>query len=150
MPGLLLHSPADIVRNLLVSLGLGTYPTDPPGTWPIYATVEPSLPDNCITVFDTGSTSSGRIHTSGEQQEHHGIQIRIRSTTHIVGYPRARALAIAIDENIYQEVVAIENTTYLVHCINRVGDVISLGKEVPTTKRNLYTINAMVSVRTVS
>ena len=145
MPGALTHSPADVVSRLLVDLGVGTDPADG-SAWPIFAAGEPSLPDNVITVFDTVGRQQGRTHFDGETQEHHGIQIRVRSSTHLVGFTKARAIAVVIDGQ-YQSQVVIGAISYVVHAITRSGDVNILGKEVPATKRNLFTINALVSLR---
>lgn len=148
MPGSLTHSPADIVRRLLIALGVGVDPPSSP--WPIYASGEPSLPDNVITVFGTTGRQHGRTATDGEMQEHHGIQVRIRAATYPVGYTKARTIATALD-TMYQDVITVPSTTnsYLIHAILRTSDVIELGKETPSSKREIFTVNALVSVRAV-
>lgn len=144
MPGTLLHSPADIVRRVLIAASLGT---DPPNTsWPIYAGSEPDSPDSVITIYDTTGVDSGRTAPDRERQEHHGIQVRIRAPNHRDGYVKSRAIAVGLD-TIYQSSVTIDGTTYLVHSITRTSDVIPLGKEAPSSKRRLFTINALVMVR---
>lgn len=148
MSGILLNSPADIVRNLLITLGLGANP--PSSSWPIYHKSEPDTPDNVITVFDTEGRNDGRMNPTLQRMYHHGIQIRVRSGTHNPGYIKANAIAIAIDENVYRETVTIAGVAYCVHCIIRTSDVIPLGKETPISKRDLFVINAILAVRKIT
>lgn len=146
MSGSLTHSPADIIRNLLVNLGLGTTPSAA-GSWPVYAEREPDAPDSVITVYNTAGRKDGRVQVGGEVQEHHGFQVRIRAANPVTGYTKAQAIAIALDETVYQDTVTISAATYLVHAVSRVGSVLALGKETPTSKRNLFTINAVAALR---
>lgn len=150
MPGLLLHSPADVVRQLLVDLGLGIDYADDRTDWALFASGEPDLPDNCITVYDTTGLDEGREMVSGERQEHHGLQIRVRSKTQAVGFAKARDISVALDEDVYQETVAVDGDSYLVWAVRRTGDPLFLGKDAPNSKRNLFTINATVSLRAVA
>lgn len=148
MPGTLLHSPADVIRRLLIDLGLGLdpSPTTAEVTWPVYATTEPSVPDNCITVYDTTGYDEGRTAPDSERQEHHGFQVRIRSATFATGYVKARAIATAMDAQ-YQDVMTLDGSRYLVHCITRIGDVLPIGKETPNSKRDIFTINCKAALR---
>lgn len=144
MPGTLSHSPADVLRKLLVSLSLGSYPANPSGSWPIYASGEPDEPDSAITVYDTTGVTNGRTAPDMEMHEYHGVQIRIRAAAHTAGYAKSRATAIALD-GIQDRTVSIGSTTYIVQVVNRTGDVLSLGKE--DGKRSVFTVNALVMVR---
>jgi hypothetical protein len=149
MSGALDHSPADVVRRLLIDMSLGTLPSSS-GSWPVFATMEPTTPDNAITVYDTTSTKDGRLQVSGQMQEHYGIQIRIRSANPVDGYVKASAIAVAVDETAYQNSVSISSSVYLVHALSRTGGVLALGKEVPDSKRNIFTINVLVDLRKTS
>ena len=146
MPATLLHSPAHIVQRLIVSLGLGTLPSAA-GSWPVYATAEPQDPDNVITVYDTAGQSDGRSMIDGELFEHNGIQVRVRATTHEVGWPKADAIQTGLALSVYDETVTIDGTAYLIHSINRIGQVIPIGKETPLSKRSVFTINALALIR---
>ena len=148
MPGTLTHSPADVMRWLLIDMGHGTDPaTEPLGLWPAYAGGEPATPDEVITVYDTAGVIDGFTMTDGEAQERHGIQIRVRSATHRRGYNKSRAIAVALDQDVYQETVTIDGTAYLVWTATRTTDVLAIGKESPTSKRSIFTLNALVSMR---
>lgn len=161
MAGLLQHSPADVVRRMLIDLSLGTDPdARPVGAWPVYASGEPGagkpvgtastaktgVPDSIITVYDTLGRQNGRIQFSGEIQEHHGFQVRVRAAGHSAGYAKARAIADGLDKSVYLRTVAIGASRYLVYAVTRTGDVLALGKE-PTSGRRIFTINALVTVR---
>lgn len=146
MSGSLTHSPAEIIRQLLIDLGVGTAS----GSWPVKFATEPDNPDNVITVYNAAGRSSGRVQNGGERQEHHGFQVRVRSTSESVGYVKARVIAVALDENVLLTTVTVDSSTYRIQSISRTGDVISLGKNHPTTNLNLFTINALASLRQTS
>jgi hypothetical protein len=155
MSGTLAHSPADVVRALLIDLGLGTAPADA-DAWPIYVGQEPDSPDKVITVYDTSGVLQGRFMIDGEIQENHGFQVRVRASNHYDGYEKARAIAVALDESVSLETVSVGDDvgtgdeTYTVYAISRKGGVISLGKDTPRTKLNLFTINAVASLRQIT
>jgi len=146
MSGALNHSPADIVRYLLIDLSQGTLPSDS-DSWPIHVAREPDTPDSVITVFDTSGRLDGRAQVSGEMLEHYGIQVRVRDTNPVEGFAKAQDIAIALDQTAYQDTITINSDTYLVHAVSRTGGILGLGKETPTSKRNLFTINAVVELR---
>ena len=145
MSGYLPDSPARVVRDLLIQLGLGTAAS----TWPVYVSSEPSSPDNCITVYDTSGLDHGREHIGGERQEHNGFQIRIRSATPDVGWTRTSLIATTLDTSTNLTTVVIGTHTYLVQSITRKNGPLAIGKEA-ITNRNLFTINAVISVRHTS
>ena len=152
MSGTLVHSPADVIRTLLIDLGLGTAPSDE-GTWPIYVGQEPDSPDSVITVYDTAGLLQGRTMPDGEMQEKHGFQVRVRDANHYQGYEKAREIAVALDESVSLDGVSVGDDAgtgkqaYIVYAVSRRGGVLSLGKDVQRTKLNLFTINAVVALR---
>ena len=146
MSGSLDHSPSQIIRQMLVDLSLGTLPSED-DDWPIFATNEPDTPDSVITVYDTLGKLDGRTQVDGKLQIHHGFQVRIRDANTRNGYSKANAIAIALDESTYQETVTISDSIYLVHSVSRTTDVLPIGKETPTSKRNIFTINATATLR---
>ena len=152
MSGSLNHSPAHIIRDLLVALGLGTDPDDNT-SWPIYVSQKPDTPDSMIVVRDTTSYMHGRTAIDGITQEHYGIAIDIRDANPKDDWVKSNALAVALDQTIDKNDVTIEDTdgtgssTYKVYTVSRVSGPFSHGKETPTSKRNLFTINAKVALR---
>lgn len=140
------HSPADIVRWLLISQGKGTDPEDGLA-WPIFTNNEHSTPDNCITTYDTSGILDGRIQSSGEMTEHFGFQIRVRSQSHNVGWRKINDLKTQIDQGIKLDTIVINSSSYLVESITRSGGILALGKESPTSQRLVFTLNAIVALR---
>ena len=151
MPGSLTHSPAVVVKHLLVALSQGTLPEND-GSWPVYATQEPTKPDSTITVYDTTGITGDRDTPTNERPENNGIQVRVKSPNYAAGYTKSSAIALAMD-GVTKNAVNIPDATgtgstdYTVWTVIRTSDVLSLGKESPTSRRDLFTINALVSLR---
>lgn len=149
MPGTLTHSPADVLRYLLITHGLGSLPTGVSNAdWSVFVDNEPDRPDNCLTIYNTVSKLNGRTHTDGEVQEIHGIQVRIRSQVSNEGYTRARQIAVELDTNVYLDNVTIDTVRYCVKSFSRSSDIYAFGKDSPTpTKRSIHTFNGYLVVR---
>lgn len=145
MSGLLLHSPAHIVSRVLINHGLASDPTPTIGTWPVIVGREIDKPDNAITIRNTTGRDSGFIQVSGELTEMEGILIKVRGSTEDVAHARARIIAVTLDQEVEGDHVSMGGTTYVVHSVDRVGGVISLGKE-QTSSRHAFTINFVVTV----
>jgi hypothetical protein len=149
MSGPLDHSPADIIRRLLIRLGHGTLPTDS-GNWPIYIAILPSKPDKLLVVTDTAGIQQGNFHI-GEAQESHGIQVTVRSTDHENGFQKAREIAVALDE-VTNTTIGLSGPTgtgttdYTIYSITKVSGPLPLGTETPESKRRLFTINSRVAL----
>ena len=146
MSGALAHSPADILRYLLIDLGHGTLPSDG-ALWPIYESQEPNLPDNVITTYNTTNVHQGRVMSDGEVQERYGIQIRVRATTELIAFVKSQAITISLDQDVYLKGVTINGSGYLVHAVSRISGPMSIGKETPDSKRDLFTINVTAAIR---
>ena len=142
------HSPADVVRWLLVSLGQATDPAA--GTaWPAYCANEPNAPDNVVTTYDTAGNLFGREHSGGEMQEHYGVQIRLRAATHAAGWAKINAITTALDESTYQETVTIGAAQYCVKSARRSSGVAALGNESAASKRRVFTVNMTVHLTVI-
>ena len=146
MSTLLTHSPADVIRWLLINNGQGSDP-DLGQAWPIYASSEPTGPDNCLTVYDLQGTEDGREHHGGEILEHPGWQVRVRAQDHRTGWTKLNAVRVWMSETACMEVVTIEGTADLVWAFTRIGNVIPLGTDVAKTKRHLFTLNGTVPIQ---
>lgn len=148
MPGALAHSQSEVIRKALVNLSLGTDANlSPLQAWPVYANGEPDTPDSAITVYDSAGRDGGREMINGERQEFHGFQVRVRAAARNTGYAKARAIAVAMDESVYQNSVVIGANTYLLHSIFRTSDVLDIGRERPTSERRIFTINGLAMIR---
>lgn len=144
MSGTLAHSPAEIIVDLLIGQSLGTQPSDK-GSWPIFQAIAPDNPDSIVTVTDTASIKQGRYQYNGETQEHFGVQIAVRSANYLTGWAKANAIKVAID-GITNTGVVIGSDGYIVYALSHNG-IISLGKNVTLSKRNLFTINPVCAIR---
>jgi len=146
MAGSLAHAPADIIRQLMVDLSLGTAPSAA-GTWPVYVGQEPNTPDKCLTVYGTSSVHQGRVMDNGEVQERVGFQVRIRAANYVDAETKASAIAISFDQSIERTSVTVGANVYRVNSISRTSGPIDIGKNVPATKRDIFTYNATASIK---
>lgn len=143
------HSPADVLRWALVDLAVLSAPNI--GDWPGFADYEPSTPDECVTLYDTQGNDDGRSMNDGALYSHHGIQVRIRSKTAPVGWDKAEQVRIALAQSIKLMPVSVDSEQYLIQAVTRIGQVLPIGRETPTTKgRFVFTINTTISLRKLS
>ena len=151
MTSQLAHTPADVIAQLLVDGGQGSDPLVLPlGDWPIYVESEPDSPDSVLTVYTTTGIDDGRTMPDGELQQHYGFQVRIRSRTAKEGYTKAAAIRAFLSEVVKDNRVSLDLSDYLVLCVSKIGQIMRLGKDTPTTKRSLYTLNATLPLRQLS
>jgi hypothetical protein len=148
MTSALTHSPADVVRWLLINLGLGTDPAAD-GLWPIHATNEPDWPDNMLTLYDTDPSIDGRIQQTGEITEHRGVQVQVRGVDHPTAWAKVEAVRATMDETVNKHLVIVESSAYIVYAITRRSGPLALGRE-SATNRFLFTINVAVALRQLS
>jgi hypothetical protein len=142
--GSLTKSPGFVVARLLVDLGLGSL-YNANLTWPVYVGVEPNVPDEVVTVFDTAGRMLGSLMT-GQQQEMHGVQVRVRARTQEAGYTKCRQIAVGLDA-VTLRTITIGGTTYLINNFNRTTDVIFLGQQKPESTRYIHVVNLLAHVR---
>ncbi len=144
----LLHGVANIIKAVFIAKGWGADPdVKPLGTWPVNADKEAGQPDNVLTVYATLGSDDGRSMIDGEKLRHPGLQVRVRSLVPKDGKAKAEYLRWALNEDAYNVTVALDSATYVLHCFARVGDVLSIGTEDAVSKRNLFTLNALASLR---
>jgi len=148
MPGALTHPASMVLRKAFVDLSVGSLPSAG-DNWPISVAQEINSPDSTITIYDTASVIHGRNMIDGVMDEHYGIQIRIRAADFTTGWAKVKAIQAAIDSTIQNTGVAISSNTYQVPAVTRKSGPISLGKE-PTSKRSLWTINAVMAIRQIT
>ncbi len=153
MSGLLVHSPAQVMRNVLITLDLATDPDDEdvdpndPDAWPAYAAgTEPDIPDNVITVFDTLGRLFPRDMISRQRLEYYGIQIRVRGIDQPTAYTKANAIAQSLDTNLYELTIPINLDTYCVQTFLRTTHPLFLGDERIVSKRQTYVVNGLVNL----
>jgi hypothetical protein len=135
-----IHSPAEVIRQLLIDFDLGTLPSTN-GEWPVYSTREPDRKDQMIVTLDQLGFTSGRSMTSGASFDHHGIQIIVRAKDHRTGYARASRIRETLLRSVIRRTVVVDEVPYVVPCINKVSEVLTLGVDAPTTGRSRFSIN---------
>jgi hypothetical protein len=144
MSGPLDHFPADIIRQLLIDLGVGSEVTA--ADWPAFSQREPDSPDNAITVFDTMGRDLGRTNPDMVRSERYGIQVRVRGGDIDATGIRARSVAMALD-SVVRHLVALDTTLYLVLSFVRSGPVLRLGIDAPSSGRWIFVVNGLASLR---
>lgn len=163
MPGLLFHSPARIVQQLLIDLGHATDPDDATGDdqsygdWPVFRGNPPDRPDNIIVVTDTVGPNFGDTQVDGEFQERGGFQLMVRSQAYEEGFRKLHAVAVHLSRLSCRH-VTIELTdelfvtgpppgithtelTYFVQSFKQTTNVLRLGTDTPQGKRLLFSVN---------
>ena len=150
MTGSLTHSPAYVIRQLLVDESLATIRTT---TWPAFVSSMPDgprVPDNAICLYNTTARGHGRALTDGEQQGHEGIQVLVRASNYDDGRTKTQAVKEKFDTGVYRQLVVVGSSTYHVQSVSCVGSIIDLGNESPESKRLLFSLNATVSLQQVA
>ncbi len=144
------HSPAYVIRCLLIQLGMATAPKDY-DIWPVFVSNEPDQPDNCIVVVDTAGALHGRHHFDGEVQEGYGIQILTRSVDY-TGEQTLRAIVEALDQQVANTAVQIMDdigtgtTDYIVYSMNRAGGILHPGRGPNNANRDMFTVNYIATI----
>lgn len=148
MSGSLSHAPSLIIAKLIQDLGLGTNPSAS-SAWPIYVDFSPDTPDQLIVVFTSSGELKGKDHVVGEEAEHYGFQISVRSTSFSPGNSKARGIAIEFDEEVKYKEVSLEGSTYIISSIKRKSSVLNPTRNIQGSRRNLFTFHATTSIREV-
>lgn len=155
-------SPAAVVRQLLVDMGLGSDYTSNTA-WPCFHDHEPDLKDNSasrgesVTVYGASGRGEGRLMLDGEPSGTDGVQFRVKGRTAARTYAKASAILDAISRrgsgnDAYLRDVAVTDDagtalgTFLVQCFVSIGSVIELGVDQPNSRRCLATLNAEVRI----
>lgn len=146
------HGVNRIIAQLLIDLGVGVaVPTDETellSDWTTFVGMEPTSPDNCLTVYSTQGVDGpremyGTLHTK------HGFQVRIRAATQEAGELKGHEVRRQLAENVNQRQVSVVDTlatvSYVLPCIARIGQLLDNGRE-PHTNRRIYTLNATASI----
>lgn len=159
MPSSLTDSQADVVRRLLIDRGHGTDPEDDPGDeWPVYAKKEPADPDERVTVFNTAGVGAGRQQPTGELAGHLGFSLRFVAASWAAGWAKANAVRADFstggDGGVRNATVVVENgvapaRVYAVQSVSRLSEIRDSGPE-PTSKRNVFVIDGLITVRQLS
>lgn len=150
-PLIAIHSPAEILRVLLIDMDLGFEPDlTNPVDWSVYANAEPSKPENVITVYDTTGVQQARV-MQGEFVEDYGIQIRFRGNDQGAIHPQARTVKVHLAEVLQSNrsvtvTTRVGTATYNVHALSKFGSLLNLGKDRSNSNLRLNTLNLMATI----
>lgn len=146
MPGPLQHSVGDVIRQLIVDQGWGVDYVDDDTDWATVDGAELDLPDNTITIYDTTGVDMSRVMVTGERQESHGFQVRVRSKDKRTGFAKARQIAVGLDV-VVMATTTVDLVAYRIWSVKRSGEPLYIGYDSSNTKRFLHTLNCVVSLR---
>jgi hypothetical protein len=77
--------------------------------------------------------------------EHYGTQIRVRSNGEN-GFTKAMNISQGLDKTVNRTSVEVGSAIYTVNAITRTSGVLSLGYEHGSSRRKLWTVNALMSL----
>src|SRR5262245_65143476 len=103
----------------------------PASPWPIFATNEPTDPEEAVTVRDTLGIQFARHMMDGFIYEDLGVQMRVRAGTHAAARAKAIDIADACDMTVYRQHVTVDNVGYCVHTVQRTVQTLLLGHAQP-------------------
>ena len=150
MSGALTHSPARVLRQLLIDQGLGVAYSSATTAWAIRVNEGlKDVPDNAIFLQDTVGNKFAKRMDDGEVQENPGVQVIVRAggaTAEQTGNDKARTIMTTLDP-LKLQTVTIDSSTYTVHNISRSGGVNALGTEEGKSMRYLFSLNLTVALR---
>lgn len=112
----------------------------------MYVNGEVVSPDSILVVSDTTGVLDKRNHVTGDKDEHHGVQIKVRAPTPVIGYPKASEIAQVLDRECTYLSVTIGSDNYCIHSVTRTSPIMYLGEEQGMSKRVGYTINVLMSI----
>ena len=151
MSGILSHSPAKVIRQLLIDAGIlfaVTSGTADNVDWTAFVNNHPDAPDNSVALYNTAAVTHGRTQVDGVTQKHYGIQTRVRAQDANTGYTKAREIYDAY-EAVLRTAVEVDSVIYMVQAINCSGDILDIGFD-GSSKRRLFTINVRTDIRILS
>jgi hypothetical protein len=139
--------PAAILKQYLVDAGAGVDPTSSSDDWPIYVSTMPDDPmvkDKALAIFDTTGIHLARWLTNGQVYIKYGFQIQLRSDTYVNGFDRMKLVNDKLDAVKYTSQV-YNSKTYQMRSVTRTSNI-PLGQEPDKRRRQLFTINGLLSV----
>lgn len=144
------HTAANIIQKLLIAGGLGTQPISTSTSWPVFINSQPDSPDSVITVYDTTGVLGGRLNPNGVFEEQFGVMVQVRGAGPTLGGKKARMIARYFDKSVSETIVTLTSGStsyqYMVHSVARQSPVNRLGAAEEGSSRNLWTVNALVTI----
>lgn len=145
------HTPAEILRQALIDLGVATDQEDE-RAWPIfYALLPEGVGVNLMTVHNTQGTLDGRLMDDGDYVEHPGFQIRLRTRYHRDGWLKAQAVWNALAGIRRQPVTLPDPETeadvdYVIQSVTLTAPVAPMGQDPDHERRENFSINGRMTL----
>lgn len=139
------HSPADVIREMLIDLSLGILPQS--GTdndWETYCDHLPDQPTRAVAVYDTAGLKNGRS-AFGEVYQHNGIQILVRAEDHPTAFAKVNAIQQQLDEVVKNTTVTFSGSTYVVFAAQYQSGPIRLQDD--SLRRNKFSLNYLIALQ---
>ena len=141
------NSPAYIITQYLIDQDELLAPDASSGDWKVYVGVLPDgvqVDHNAVGCFDTSPVKDGRLMI-GTPIFHYGVQLLVRSSGYNEGYAKAFTLGEALDavQNVEQ---AIGSTIYTINNVSQTTGVVVLGQEEGTKRREMFSVNLLVTL----
>ena len=157
MTGILYHTPAEIITQLLDDLGLADIEDTGTGVpltgWTVFALHMPENPEQALVVKDTAGRIFGRANPDGVTAEHYGVQITARSSQDpATPYLKIKRLMEYFDTEVIRDQVTLYDYTNSVNRVYRVNSVMRVATAFPSGndgRRFFFSGNFLASIEFV-
>lgn len=140
MTGVLYHTPAEIIAQMMDDLSLANLETTGTGLpltgWTVFPLHLPESPEEAIQVKDTSGRLHRRSQPTGEIGEHYGIQVLVRSSKDPASsYKKLKQILESFDTEVRRELVTLYDEdnevsrTYRVNAITRITPAFPSGND---------------------
>lgn len=149
----LAHSPAEVLRQLIIDLNQGSWP-NLDSDWPVYTRQKPNEPDNLILTTTLGSVPHGRNFVTGESRLHFGAEVLVRSIRtnstgtggYTSGYEKIGLVCLALNTQVFNRIVYVSSYTYTVHAMVQTGDISDQGADNADNERYLFSVSYTMAI----
>lgn len=113
--------------------------------WSVQVGMEPTSPDDTITLFDTAGYMDGRsLHRT---YIHHGVQIRVRSREYPDGWKKLAEIQSLLD-TICNTEIRVEEVNFVLNSFVLSSPATFVGNQ-EKNKRCVFTLNGLLTAREV-
>lgn len=145
-----MSSPAELIREYLVSQGLVQYPGDiqtpGDGTTQCYVSSMPDDPDQILSVYDIAGLKWCRTQR-GKNIIDPGVKLIVRALDYR-GYTNVVLPITTILGAVNENTVSLNGVDHFLHSVYRTSSIVSIGEETGK-RRQLWYINARVSMQDI-
>ena len=140
-------NPAAVLASYVVGASLMSVPSED-DDWPLYISSLPEGIDEAGVILNTTPVKDGRVMDGGDTLQHYGIEILIRTLTEEAGWGRCVLIAEDLD-TIHNETVIMDDVSYQIRNVSRVGGINSLGQEEGTKRRRMFSMNFIMALEEI-